>query len=440
MMKMLLFMFFLIPVCSNFWILSFMILFITFMFMLKIPSLNFNFLGFLMGYDFLSYFLILLSFLICFLMLVASEMIFFKKNYLFLFNFMILMLLISLVLVFCSLNMFMFYLFFEMSLIPTLILIIGWGFQPERIQAGMYLMFYTLMGSMPLMVFMFYCYKMSSSLDYFFLTFNFNSLLMFFMMSMVFLVKIPMFLVHLWLPKAHVEAPVSGSMILAGVMLKLGGYGLMRFLLMFLQLGTKLNIFIINFSLIGGLLISILCIRQSDLKSLIAYSSVVHMGIMLSGLLTFSYWGFIGSLVLMIAHGLCSSGLFVLVNLYYERFMSRSIYILKGMINIMPLLSLWWFLLVSSNMAAPPSLNLLGEIILMNSLISNFYFWMIFLMLISFFSAVYSIYLYSYTQHGKFIMSVYSIKMITFREFFLLMMHWVPLNVLFLKSNLFLFL
>nr|AFA33965.1 NADH dehydrogenase subunit 4 [Coccinella septempunctata] len=439
MMMMLFCMLFMMPLCflNKFWLVKNYFVLMSFYFLLKIPFINYSYINYFLGYDFLSYFLVLLSFWILFLMFMASEKLFKLKDYSELFMFMLLLLMLFLFITFFSMNMFIFYLFFESSLIPILILIMGWGYQPERIQAGMYMFFYTIMASLPMMLFIFNFYLKFHCLDMNFMTMNLSSLVMYFMMLMVFLVKLPMFLFHLWLPKAHVEASVAGSMILAGVMLKLGSYGLIRFLQLFLILGMKINLFLINLSLIGGILVSFICLRQSDLKSLIAYSSVVHMSLMLSGMLTLNLWGMTGSLMMMLAHGLCSSGLFVLVNLNYERFFSRSIFINKGMLNLVPFISLWWFLLVISNMAAPPSLNLLSEVMLINSMINYSYICMYLLMMISFFSAVYCLYLYSYSQHGCYFSGSYIYKMISNRELLLIVMHWVPLNMILLKSDYF---
>nr|AML25836.1 NADH dehydrogenase subunit 4 [Staphylinidae sp. BMNH 1274170] len=440
-MKFLLMTLFMFPLSflkKNFWLNQYFYFIMTFIFLinLKFSSLMES-VGYSMMCDLLSYTLILLSFWICSLMILASGKIYNTNNYYNLFLIVMLVLLISLYMAFSSHNMFMFYLFFEMSLVPTLILIVGWGYQPERIQAGSYLLFYTMLASLPMMIFMFYYNNINFSITMFFFNFKVDSLVMFMFMNFVFMVKMPMYFVHLWLPKAHVEAPVSGSMILAGVMLKLGGYGLFRFISIFENLNNSYNYILIIISLLGGVFVSLICLRQSDIKALIAYSSVAHMGLVMSGILTFSVWGMCGSLSMMLAHGLCSSGLFCLANINYERLMSRSLYLNKGMINLMPSLSLWWFLLCSSNMAAPPSLNLMGEIMLINSIISWNPSCMALLMLISFFSAVYSLYLYAYSQHGILYSGVYTFYSINIREFLLLMLHWLPLNLLILKGEIF---
>nr|ALO70947.1 NADH deshydrogenase subunit 4 [Pselaphinae sp. 12 EF-2015] len=440
MMKILFMMIFMIPLSflKNFWfnyymyMLMFIFYYMNFCFSFFYYNISFNF-----GCDLLSYLMTLLSFWICGLMLMASFLIYKNNNFYNLFMLLLLLLMIFLFCTFNFLNLFMFYLFFEMSLIPMFILILGWGYQPERIQAGIYLLFYTLFASLPMMISIFYCYENFYSMMFFMLDKNIVSLFMYLFMIMVFLIKMPMFFVHLWLPKAHVEAPVSGSMILAGIMLKLGGYGLIRVMPMFLYLGMKVNYMFILISLIGGFIISLICMRQIDMKSLVAYSSVAHMGLVLSGVMTMNYWGLVGSLIMMIAHGLCSSGLFCLVNISYERLNSRSLFINKGLINLMPSLSLWWFLFNSSNMAAPPSMNLIGEIMLINSLVGWSKSSMIILSFMSFFSAVYSLYLYSYSQHGSLKMSLYSLSLGQIREFLLLLLHWLPLNIMFLSLNLF---
>ncbi|UNH49941.1 NADH dehydrogenase subunit 4 (mitochondrion) [Helicoverpa zea] len=440
MMKFLFMLIFMIPMCfmkNMFWMVQMMLFLLMFLFMNLGMSLNLfcNF-SYMLSCDIMSYGLIMLSIWISVLMIMASENLYKMNFFLNFFLFNIIFLLIMLYLTFSTMNMFLFYLFFEGSLIPTLMLIIGWGYQPERIQAGMYLLFYTLFVSLPLLMGIFYLYNEMQSMMIYFLKFmNLNIYMLYFSMIMAFLVKMPMYFVHLWLPKAHVEAPVSGSMILAGIMLKLGGYGLLRLMIFLQEINMKLNYIWIVISLIGGFYISLKCFSQIDIKSLIAYSSVAHMSIVISGIMVMNYWGFIGSYILMIGHGLCSSGMFCLANISYERLHSRSLYINKGMMNFMPSMSLWWFLLMSSNMAAPPSLNLMGEISLINSLMSWSWVSMFMLMMISFFSAGYSLYLYSFVQHGKYYSGVYSYYTGVSREYLMLILHWLPLNILIMKID-----
>nr|URX52950.1 NADH dehydrogenase subunit 4 [Glyptotermes sp. 6 AB-2022a]URX52976.1 NADH dehydrogenase subunit 4 [Glyptotermes sp. 6 AB-2022a] len=443
MLSFLFYLIFLIPLCflgSGWWLIHSLFFLVILLFIFYFPCfMVWGNLGYMFGCDYISYGLILLSFWICVLMITASESVFRSNYYPGLFLGFIILLMVMLFCTFSSVGLFSFYLFFESSLIPTVFLILGWGYQPERLQAGIYLLFYTLLASLPMLVGVFYVYDSLNSVCFCLLVSlgSFSSLF-YFCMIFAFLISMPMFLVHLWLPSAHVEAPVSGSMILAGVLLKLGGYGLLRVfpaLINFFSYGYVW----ISVSLVGGVLVSLICMRQTDLKSLIAYSSVAHMGIVIGGIMTMTYWGFCGSFTLMIAHGLCSSGLFCLANISYERLGSRSLLISRGMLNLMPSMSFWWFILSACNMAAPPSLNLLGEFSLLNSLVSWSWVSMLLLVFLSFFSAAYTLYLFSYSQHGLYYSGSYCCSLGYSREFLLLFLHWFPLNFFILKSDIIMF-
>nr|YP_008238988.1 NADH dehydrogenase subunit 4 [Palinurellus wieneckii]AGN95859.1 NADH dehydrogenase subunit 4 [Palinurellus wieneckii] len=403
---------------------------------------NFSFfnLGCGLGVDCLSYVLILLSSWILALMICSSQKVM-KTGY-FSGGFLSvnLFLMSALLMAFSSMNYLLFYISFESSLIPTLILILGWGYQPERIQAGIYMLFYTLLASMPLLVCLLSLYNSNGSLTMGItpgvLSDSFSSILWYMSAVLAFVVKLPMYMFHLWLPKAHVEAPVAGSMILAGVLLKLGGYGIIRILCLFPSLNKKLVWVWVCIGLVGGAIVSLMCLRQVDVKSLIAYSSVAHMGLVLCGLMTSGWWGVNGAVVVMVGHGLCSSGLFCIANMVYERIGSRSMLIGKGLLSFMPSMGLWWFLLSISNMAAPPSLNLLGEIQLISSLVGWSNLSMIAISALSFFSASYTVYMYSLSQHGVYYSPLFSCSSGKVREYMILMLHWLPLNFLILKTGL----
>nr|DAZ91284.1 TPA_asm: ND4 [Gammarus wautieri] len=324
----------------------------------------------------------------------------------------------------------MFYLSYESCLVPIFFLILGWGYQPERAQAGIYMLFYTLFGSLPLFFFIIKGTSVGCSYMHNMSMFWPSGGFFFVFLIGAFLIKFPMYSMHLWLLKAHVEAPLAGSMLLAGVMLKLGGYGLIRFLSIWPERMNYFSEFILCLSTWGGVVISLSCLRQMDMKLLIASSSVVHMSMCVSGLLVLSEWGLKGSLFIMIAHGLCSSGLFYLAGVVYERSCSRSLIISKGLLSVMPSVSFCWFMLLVANMAGPPTLNLAGELLLMIALVSVSKYLMIILGFMSFFSASYSLYLFSLSQHGVSVTSKSGFCSGFMVEHLVSSCHWLPLNVM----------
>nr|YP_009228555.1 NADH dehydrogenase subunit 4 [Aculamprotula tientsinensis]ALP29951.1 NADH dehydrogenase subunit 4 [Aculamprotula tientsinensis] len=314
-------------------------------------------------------------------------------------------LVLTVVLVFCFSvsSLLNFYIMFEFSLIPILLIILGWGYQPERLQAGKYMLLYTVSASLPLLVLIVVLLVKEGSVFWGWKLLGFEwSWLVTLCASLAFLVKLPIYGFHLWLPKAHVEAPVAGSMILAGVLLKLGGYGLIRFFYTLSLFSTLTISIIFCLGLMGGVVASMVCFAQNDVKALVAYSSVGHMSLVLGGIYSNTDWGWLGCLLMMVAHGLCSSGLFFLASETYKCYSTRSLFLVKGGLVLVPGVSLCWFLMCAINMAAPPSLNLWGELMLGISVLS---YSMTFAFLggaMTFLSGLYSWYLYSITQHGQY--------------------------------------
>nr|YP_097033.1 NADH dehydrogenase subunit 4 [Aneides flavipunctatus]AAU20457.1 NADH dehydrogenase subunit 4 [Aneides flavipunctatus] len=397
-----------------------------------------------LGLDQISSPLLVLTCWLMPLMILASQnhlkknSIIFQKTYIS----MLFMLQMALILAFSATELILFYIAFETTLIPTLIIITRWGNQTERLNAGTYFLFYTLAGSLPLLVALLYLSTFIGSLSLEFLMIYPNMFVMtttnkilWFGCMMAFMVKMPLYGAHLWLPKAHVEAPVAGSMILAAVLLKLGGYGIIRITLMFTPM-IELSYPFIILALWGVLMTSLICIRQADLKSLIAYSSISHMGLVVAATLIQTPWSFTGAVILMISHGLVSSALFCLANMNYERTHSRTMLLARGLQATLPLMATWWLLFNLLNMALPPTPNLWGELIIIISLF-NWSPWTILIMgLGTLLTAAYTLYMYLMTQRGQLPKHLkYTLPTLT-REHYLMTMHLMPMMLIMLKPEL----
>jgi len=253
---------------------------------------------------------------------------------------------------------------------------------------------------------------------------------------LAFLVKTPLYLTHLWLPKAHVEAPVAGSIILAGVLLKLGRYGLFRLSSKFLFFMPFSRPIIRSIALVGGAITRFICLRQTDIKALIAYSSVSHIGLATAGIFSNTLWGWYGAFAMLIAHGLCSSCMFALANMTYEAVGSRRLFLTKGLRNLFPSLTFWWFCFAACNIAAPPSINLAREIFLITRSISIHIFFSLPLAIMAFIAAGYSLILYTSSQHGTPPKFLNPIILLTPRNYNTCLLHFTPILLLILKLDL----
>ena len=293
-----------------------------------------------------------------------------SSNILIIFN---LVIILFLYLFFVFNKVLLIYTSFELSVIPIFIIIMGWGYQSERLSASLSLIFYTLTASLPLLAMLLWgCNQFSlTTLEIIFrknyLNSSTSALIFSLVLMTAFAVKLPIFGVHIWLPKAHVEAPVLGSMVLAAILLKLGRYGLW----IFIQVVCSWNFLrvFISLSVIGGLIIRVLCVRLRDIKIIIAYSSVAHMGLVLGALGLIRLPGAKGGLLLMLAHGATSSAIFLIAYVIYLGNHSRRLLLTKGLLTWSYVVPLLWFLILISNMAAPPTFNLIAEIMTLLSLV-----------------------------------------------------------------------
>ena len=281
--------------------------------------------------------------------------------------------------VFAALDGVLFYVFFEATLIPMFIIVGVWG-GPNRVYAALKFFLYTLLGSLLMLVALLYLYSKSggsfSILDWHKLPIALPAQkLLFFAFLFAFAVKVPMWPVHTWLPDAHVEAPTGGSVVLAAIMLKLGAYGFIRFSLPILpDASRELAWLMVALSLIAVVYIGLVALVQTDMKKLIAYSSISHMGFVTLGLFIFNAYGVEGALVQMISHGFISAAMFLCVGVMYDRMHSRQIADYGGVVNTMPKFAAFFMLFSMANCGLPATSGFVGEfMVIMGAMKANFW-------------------------------------------------------------------
>jgi NADH-quinone oxidoreductase subunit M len=266
---------------------------------------------------------------------------------------------------FAALDGVLFYVFFEAMLIPMYLIIGVWG-GPNRVYAAIKFFLYTLVGSLLMLVALIYLYRVSESfsiLDWYHVPLSLPvQLLLFVAFFLAFAVKVPMWPVHTWLPDAHVEAPTGGSVVLAAITLKIGAYGFVRFILPILPDASRyLAGFVVTLSLIAVVYIGFVALVQGDMKKLIAYSSISHMGFVTLGFFLFSQLGAEGALVQMVSHGFVSAAMFLCVGVMYDRVHSRQIADYGGVVNTMPKFAAFMVLFAMANAGLPATSGFVGE-------------------------------------------------------------------------------
>ena len=339
-------------------------------------SFNFELFNFqlVFGLDGLSLFFFSLSAFLIFLCVLFV----FHDKYLRFFIINLLLIKILLLAVFSVLDLLFFYIFFEAILIPMFLIVGVWGSRERKIWAVYMLFFYTLCGSLLFLLGILYIYTITGTFNLeYLLSYNFSETEQYFLWLAFFLSfasKIPVFPLHIWLPEAHVEAPTVGSVLLAGILLKLGVYGFIRFSLPLFPIASLyFTPFVYALCVIGVIYTSLAAIRQIDLKRIIAYSSVAHMNLIVIGLFSFNVIGLEGAILQSVSHGFVSSALFFLIGMIYVRYHTRTIYYYGGITQIMPLFSSFFLIFTMANIALPGTSSFVGEfLILLGSFKVNF--------------------------------------------------------------------
>lgn len=281
-----------------------------------------------------------------------------------------------------------------------------WGSRQRKIHAVYQFFIYTLFGSIFLFIGILIVYLELGSTDYLLiLNYNFSvelQLVLWLLFFLAFAVKVPMFPFHIWLPEAHVEAPTAGSVILAGLLLKLGTYGFLRFLLTMFPLGCiYFKPLVYTLCILAVVYTSITTIRQIDLKKIIAYSSIGHMNFVILGLFTSNLQGLAGSIYLMLSHGIVSSALFICVGLLYDRYHTRVIFYYRGLVQFMPIFAIFFFFFSVANVSFPGTSSFVGELLILLGLFEHNIFITVLACLGVIFGVIYSFWLYNRIMFGN---------------------------------------
>ena len=330
-----------------------------------------------LGVDGISLLLVLLNCFFTLIVVIAGWQVIEKRVAQYMASFLIMSGLINGV--FISLDAMLFYVFWEAMLIPMFIIIGVWG-GPNRVYAALKFFLYTLLGSLLMLAALLYLYFKSGSfsiLDYYQLPLPMNAqILIFIAFFMAFAVKVPMFPVHTWLPDAHVEAPTGGSVILAAIMLKVGAYGFIRFAMPIApDASHELSGVMIALSLIAVVYIGLVALTQADMKKLVAYSSISHMGFVTLGLFLFNAYGMEGALLQMISHGFVAGALFLCIGVLYDRVHSRQIVDYGGVANTMPVFAAFFMLFAMANSGLPGTSGFVGEfMVILGAVKVNFWY------------------------------------------------------------------
>jgi len=330
-----------------------------------LPNLNLNF---TVGVDGISLFFIMLTTLLIPLCLLTSwnSVVEYLKEFLISF----LLLNFFLISTFCILDLLFFYVFFESILVPMFLIVGVWGSRERKVLAAYYFFIYTLLGSVLMLLSILYVYYQVGSTNYeILLTFNFSNLeqkCIWFAWFFAFASKVPMVPLHLWLPEAHVEAPTSGSVILAGVLLKLGSYGFLRFTLPLLPAASFFfTPLIYTIAIISVIFTSFTAIRQTDFKRIIAYTSIAHMNLVIIGIFSFNIIGLEGSILQSLSHGFVASALFLIIGVVYDRHRTRIIQYYGGIASVMPIYCTVFLFFTMANISFPGTSSFIGEFLIL---------------------------------------------------------------------------